>query len=64
MAKRGGNIVLNSYDDLFETQQSKEDAGKEKVDTLVIDDLHSCCRKRQGQGEKQITMLLFFSADF
>ena len=30
MAKRGGNIVLNSYDDLFETQQSKEDAGKEK----------------------------------
>lgn len=41
MAKRGGNIVLNSYDDLFETQQSKEDAGKEKVDTLVIDDLHS-----------------------
>ena len=32
MAKRGGNIVLNSYDDLFETQQSKEDAGKEKVD--------------------------------
>ena len=40
MAKRGGNIVLNSYDDLFETQQSKEDAGKEKVDTLVIDDLH------------------------
>lgn len=41
MAKRGGNIVLNSYDDLFETQQSKEDAEKEKVDTLVIDDLHS-----------------------
>lgn len=41
MAKRGGNIVLNSYDDLFETQQSKEDAGKEKVDTLIIDDLHS-----------------------
>ena len=39
MAKRGGNIVLNSYDDLFETQESKEDAGKEKVDTLVIDDL-------------------------
>ena len=37
MAKRGGNIVLNSYDDLFETQQSKEDAGKEKDDTLVID---------------------------
>ena len=41
MAKRGGNIVLNSYDDLFETQESKEDAGKEKVDTLVLDDLHS-----------------------
>ena len=40
MAKRGGNIVLNSYDDLFETQESKEDAGKEKVDTVVIDDLH------------------------
>ncbi len=39
MAKRGGNIVLNSYDDLFETQESKEDAGKEKVDTLVIGDL-------------------------
>lgn len=41
MAKRGGNIVLNSYDDLFETQQSKDDAGKEKVDSLLIDDLHS-----------------------
>lgn len=41
MAKRGGNIVLNSYDDLFVTQESKEDAGKEKVDTVVIDDLHS-----------------------
>ena len=34
MAKRGGNIVLNSYDDLFETQQSKDDAEKEKVDSL------------------------------
>lgn len=31
---------MNSYDDLFETQESKEDAGKEKVDTVVIDDLH------------------------
>lgn len=41
MAKRGGNIVLNSYDDLFETQQSKDDADKEKVDSLLIDDLHS-----------------------
>ena len=41
MAKRGGNIVLNSYDDLFETQQSKDDAEKEKVDSLLIDDLHS-----------------------
>ena len=30
----------NCYDDLFETQQSKEDAGKEKVDMLVVDDLH------------------------
>ncbi len=41
MAKRGGNIVLNSYDDLFETQHSKDDADKEKVDSLLIDDLHS-----------------------
>lgn len=41
MARRGGNIVLNSYDDLFETQQSKDDAEKEKVDSLLIDDLHS-----------------------
>lgn len=39
MAKRGGNIVLNSYDDLFGTDQSRADADKEKVDTLIIDDL-------------------------
>ncbi len=39
MAKHGANIVLSSYDDLFDTDQSRADADKEKVYTLVIDDL-------------------------
>ena len=40
MAKRGANISLSSYDDLFTTDQGKADEAKEKVDSLLVDDLH------------------------
>ena len=40
MQKRGANISLSSYDDLFTTDQGKADEAKEKVDSLLIDDLH------------------------
>ena len=40
MARKGANISLTSYDDLFTTDQGKADEDKEKVDSLLIDDLH------------------------
>lgn len=40
MARKGANISLTSYDDLFTTDQGKADEDKEKVDCLLIDDLH------------------------
>lgn len=40
MARKGANISLTSYDDLFTTDQGKADEEKEKVDSLLIDDLH------------------------
>lgn len=40
MARKGANISLTSYDDLFTTDQGKVDEDKEKVDSLLIDDLH------------------------
>jgi len=40
MARKGANISLTSYDDLFTTDQGKVDDDKEKVDSLLIGDLH------------------------
>ena len=39
MPKKGGNISLSSYDDIFETDESRADARLERVQNLRISDL-------------------------
>lgn len=39
MPKRGGNISLSSYDDIFETDESREEAGLERVRNISISEL-------------------------
>lgn len=39
MPKKGGNISLSSYDDIFETDESRADARLERVQNLQISDL-------------------------
>lgn len=39
MPKRGGNISLSSYDDIFETDESRADASLERVRKIPVKDL-------------------------
>lgn len=40
MPKKGANIKLNSYDDIFSTEQSWTEAQKEQVQEIPLSDLH------------------------
>ncbi len=40
MPKRGGNISLTSYDDIFQTDQSREEAQQERVQEIPLSELH------------------------
>lgn len=40
MPKKGGNISLNSYDDIFQTDQSREEAQQERVQEIPLSELH------------------------
>lgn len=40
MPKRSGNISLSSYDDIFQTDQSREDAQQERVQEIPLSELH------------------------
>lgn len=40
MPKRSGNISLNSYDDIFQTDQSREEAQQERVQEIPLSELH------------------------
>lgn len=40
MPKRGANISLNSYDDIFSTEESRESGKSEKVQLLPLTELH------------------------
>jgi ParB family chromosome partitioning protein len=35
------NISLNSYDDIFSTEETREDAKREKVTDMPLSELHS-----------------------
>ena len=40
MPKKGGNSSLSSYDDIFQTDQSREEAQQERVQEIKLSDLH------------------------
>ena len=40
MPKKGGNISLSSYDDIFQTDQSRKEAQQERVQEIKLSDLH------------------------
>ena len=40
MPKRSGNISLSSYDDIFQTDQSRKEAQQERVQEIKLSDLH------------------------
>jgi len=40
MPKRGVNVALSSYDDIFGTDQSREEASQEKIQQLNVSELH------------------------
>ncbi len=40
MPKKGANISLSSYDDIFSTEESREAASKEQVQQIPISELH------------------------
>ena len=40
MPKKGRNISLSSYDDIFQTDQSREEAQQERVQEIKLSDLH------------------------
>ena len=40
MPKKGGNIRLSSYDDIFQTDQSREEAQQERVQEIPLSELH------------------------
>lgn len=40
MPKRSGNISLSSYDDIFQTDQSREEARQERVQEIPLSELH------------------------
>ena len=40
MPKKGGDISLSSYDDIFQTDQSREEAQQERVQEIPLSELH------------------------
>lgn len=40
MSKKGENISLNTYDDLFSTEQGREEEKMEKVREIPLSELH------------------------
>ena len=40
MPKKGGNISLSSYDDIFQTDQSREEAQQERVQEIPLSEIH------------------------
>lgn len=40
MPKKGANISLSSYDDIFQTEQSREEAQQERVQEIKLSELH------------------------
>ena len=40
MPKKSGNISLSSYDDIFQTDQSREEAQQERVQEILLSELH------------------------
>ena len=40
MAKSNGNVHLTSLDDLFTTQEQRDDAQREKVIDIPLDEIH------------------------
>ena len=40
MQKRGGNVSLNNYDDIFSTEQSRTEDKLEKVREIPLAELH------------------------
>ena len=40
MLKKNGNISLSSYDDIFQTDQSREEAQQERVQEIPLSELH------------------------
>lgn len=40
MPKKGANIKLNSYDDIFSTEQSRTEPQKEQVQEILLSELH------------------------
>ena len=40
MQKKGGNISLSSYDDIFSTEESRTEATQERVQEIPLSELH------------------------
>ena len=40
MQKKGGNISLSSYDDIFSTEESRTEATQERVQQIPLSELH------------------------
>ena len=41
MPRKGANVSLSSYDDIFSTEQSRTEAGQEHVQEIPLEELHS-----------------------
>ncbi len=47
MQKKGANISLKGYDDIFSTDQSRAEAQQERVQEIPLSELHlKQCRKK------------------
>ena len=40
MQRKGGNLTLASYEDIFSTEESRADAKLEKVQEISLSELH------------------------
>ena len=40
MPRKGANVSLSSYDDIFSTEQSRMEAGQEHVQEMPLEELH------------------------
>ena len=40
MPRKGVNVSLSSYDDIFSTEQSRTEAGQEHVQEIPLEELH------------------------